>query len=192
MPEPFHPHTAPRLLQPFRGACCHNGCMRTHERDAEFREFYSAHVARLRRLALMMVGDRSRADDLAHDALLRCYVSWHRIRGDDPAPYVTRTLVNLCRNAHRRRAVEIRKAPPPPPDVVDRSDRVDEALRVAAALSVLSPVRRAVVLLRFYDDMSESDIAMVLDRPLNTVKSDLRRALERLRPVLEENTKEPR
>lgn len=166
--------------------------MRTQERDAEFRDFYSAHVGRLRRLALMMVGDASRADDLAHDALLRCYVSWHRIRGDDPAPYVTRTLVNLCRNAQRRRSVEIRKTPRPPADVVDRSDRVDEALRVAAALSVLSPIRRAVVLLRFYDDLPESEIAAILDRPLNTIKSDLRRALEKLRPVLDDTMKESR
>ena len=166
--------------------------MRTQERDAEFRDFYSAHAGRLRRLALMMVGDQSRADDLAHDALLRCYVSWPRIRGDDPGPYVTRALVNLCRNAHRRRAVELRKPQRPPADVVDRSSHVDEALRVAAALSVLSPIRRAVVLLRFYDDMAESEIAAVLDRPLNTIKSDLRRALERLRPLLEESTKESR
>lgn len=166
--------------------------MRTTERDAEFRDFYSAHVGRLRRLALMMVGDEARADDLAHDALLRCYVSWHRIRGDDPGPYVTRTLVNLCRNTYRRRALELRKPPPPPADVVDRSDRVDEALRVAAALWVLSPIRRAVVLLRFYDDLPENEIAAVLDRPLNTIKSDLRRALEKLRPVLDETTKESR
>lgn len=166
--------------------------MRTQERDAEFRDFYSAHVGRLRRLALMMVGDRSRADELAHDALLRAYVSWHRIHRDDPGPYVTRTLVNLCRNVRRHRAVELRKAPSPPADVVDRSGGVDEALRVAAALSVLSPIRRAVVLLRFYDDLPESEIAAVLDRPLNTIKSDLRRALEKLRPVLDDTTKEPR
>lgn len=166
--------------------------MRTHERDSEFRDFYADNVGRLRRLALMMVGDASRADDLAQDALLRSYVSWHRIRGDDPGPYVTRTLVNLCRNLHRRRALELRKGPPPPTDVVDRSGGVDEALRVAAALSVLSPVRRAVVLLRFYDDMPEREIAEVLDRPLNTIKSDLRRALEKLRPLLDETSKETR
>lgn len=160
--------------------------MRTRDRDAEFREFYMFEAPRLRRLAVMLTGDADRAADLAQDALVRTYVAWTRIRRDDPAPYAKRTLVNLCRNAHRRRMVELRKAPAHPPDVVDRGDDVEEAMRVAAALSVLSPIRRAVVLLRFYEDMKESEIARTLDRPLNTVKSDLRRALEKLRPMLED------
>ncbi|HEY7873765.1 MAG TPA: sigma-70 family RNA polymerase sigma factor [Actinomycetota bacterium] len=158
--------------------------MRTRNRDAEFRDFYTVEAPRLRRLAVMLTGDVDRASDLAQDALVKTYVAWSRIRRDDPAPYAKRTLVNLCRNAHRRRMVEIRKAPPAPRDVVDRGDNVEEAMRVAAALSVLSPVRRAVVLLRFYEDMKEADIARMLDRPLNTVKSDLKRALEKLRPML--------
>ena len=88
--------------------------------------------------------------------------------------------------------LELRKAPTPPRDVADLGGRVDEALRVATALSVLSPIRRAVVLLRFYEDMPEAEIARLLDRPLNTIKSDLRRALERLRPVLDDNIRESR
>ena len=160
--------------------------MRTHDRDSEFRDFYMYEAPRLRRLAVMLTGDTHRAADLAQDALLKTYTAWSRIRGDDPAPYAKRILVNLCRNAHRRRMVELRKTPTPPRDVVDRGDHIEEAMRVAAALSVLSPIRRAVVLLRFYDDMKESEIARTLDRPLNTVKSDLKRALERLRPVLDD------
>jgi RNA polymerase sigma-70 factor (sigma-E family) len=166
--------------------------MRTRDRDAEFRDFYLAEATRLRRLALMLTGDVDRAADLAQDALVKTYVAWSRIRNDDPAPYAKRTLVNLCRNAHRRKMVELRKASPPPSDVVDRGDNVEDALRVAAALSALSPIRRAVVLLRFYEDMKESEIARVLDRPLNTVKSDLKRALERLRPMLDDEVRETR
>ena len=160
--------------------------MRTPERDAEFRDFYMHEAPRLRRLAVMLTGDLDSASDLAQDALVKTYVAWSRIRAEDPAPYAKRTLVNLCRNAHRRKMVELRKAPAPPRDVVDRGDRIEEAMRVAAALSILSPIHRAVVLLRFYEDMKESEIALTLDRPLNTVKSDLRRALERLRPMLDE------
>jgi RNA polymerase sigma-70 factor (sigma-E family) len=160
--------------------------MRTRERDAEFREFYVHEAPRLRRLALMLTGNADAAAELAQDALVRTYVAWSRIRRDDPGPYARRTLVNLCRNAHRRRLVERRKSVAAPADVVDRAADVDEAMRVAAALSVLSPIRRAVVLLRFYEDMKESEIARTLDRPLNTVKSDLRRALEKLRPMLED------
>jgi DNA-directed RNA polymerase specialized sigma24 family protein len=125
------------------------GDMRTRDRDAEFKEFYLYEAPRLRRLALMLTGDRDGASDLAHDALVKTYVAWARIRGDDPAPYAKRVLVNLCRNAHRRRMVEVRKAPKAPSDVVDGGDHVEDAMRVAAALSVLSPIRRAVVLLRF-------------------------------------------
>jgi RNA polymerase sigma-70 factor (sigma-E family) len=164
--------------------------MRTRERDAEFRDFYMHEAPRLRRLAVMLTGDLDRASDLTQDALVKTYVAWSRIRGDDPAPYAKRTLVNLCRNAHRRRMVELRKAPDPVRDVVDRTGNVEEAMRVAAALSVLSPIRRAVVLLRFYDDMKEADIARTLDRPLNTVKSDLKRALEKLRPMLDDDVRE--
>ena len=166
--------------------------MRISERDSDFKAFYMAEAPRLRRLAVMMLGDREQAAELAQDALLRTYRSWGRIRREDPAPYATQTLVNLCRNARRRRLLEMRKAPPSPSDVVDNRRDVEEALRVATALSVLSPVRRAVVLLRFYDDMTEQEIARVLDRPLNTIKSDLRRALDKLRPVLEEDVKEKR
>jgi RNA polymerase sigma-70 factor (ECF subfamily) len=57
---------------------------------------------------------------------------------------------------------------------------------VAEALKVLSPIRKATIVLRFYEDMPEAQIAEVLDRPLNTVKSDIRRALQALRPLLEE------
>lgn len=166
--------------------------MRIEERDREFREFYKREAPRLRRLALMLLGDAARAGDIAQDALVKMYVGWGRIRNDDPAPYARRVVVNLCRNAHRRRMLELRKNPPPAVDVVDRDGHIEEALRVATALSVLSPIRRAVVLLRFYEDMTEAEIARVLERPLNTVKSDLRRALERLRPLLDENAKESR
>jgi RNA polymerase sigma-70 factor (sigma-E family) len=166
--------------------------MRTRDRDSEFKDFYMREAPRLRRLGIMLTGNVEGGSDLAQDALVKTYVAWTRIRNDDPAPYAKQTLVNLCRSAHRRRMLELRKAPTPPRDVADVGGRVDEALRVATALSVLSPIRRAVVLLRFYEDMPEAEIARLLDRPLNTIKSDLRRALERLRPVLDDNIRESR
>src|SRR3712207_1783487 len=98
--------------------------MRTRDRDAEFREFYLYEAPRLRRLAVMLTGDVDAAPDLAQEALVKTYVAWNRIRRDDPAPYAKRTLVNLCRNAHRRRMVELRKSPAPLPDVVDGRDGI--------------------------------------------------------------------
>ena len=158
--------------------------MTDRDRDTGFRTFYFAEVPRLRRIAVLMTGDPERASELVHDALLRAYRRWPRI--DDPGPYVRRALVNLCRNEYRRRALERTKREAPTSSVPGVDAQVTETLRVAAALKVLSPIRRATIVLRFYEDMTETEIANVLDRPLNTVKSDLRRALDRLRPVLQE------
>jgi RNA polymerase sigma-70 factor (sigma-E family) len=158
--------------------------MRLAQRDSDFRAFYISQSARLERIALLMTGNPDVAADLAQEALIKTYRAWGRIRGDDPGPYVRQALVNLCRNHHRRRVLEIRKATPAP----DRSTDPDviETLRVAEALSSLPPLRRAVMVLRYYEDMTEAEVARVLDRPLNTVKSDIRRSLERLRPLLSE------
>ena len=160
--------------------------MRTADRDREFRSFYIGEAPRLERLALMLTGDPERSADLAQDALLKAYRSWGRIRDDDPGPYVRKILVNLVRNQHRRSLLERRKREAPILVAGSHDRQVDEALTIAAALSVLSPVKRAAILLRFYEDMPEADIAQTLDRPLNTVKSDIRRALEKLRPLLQE------
>ena len=163
---------------------------RSRDRDTEFKDFYFAQAGKLKRLAILMTGDPDRAEDLTHDALLRTYKAWGRIRRDDPGPYVRQALVNGCRNHLRRRALELRKGPAPAGDHPDASPSLVEALRVSAALSTLSPVRRAAIVLRFYEDLPEAQIARILDRPLNTIKSDIRRALAELRPVLDESIKE--
>ena len=165
--------------------------MRTEDRDSEFRSFYFAEVPRLRRIAILMTGDPERASDLVHDALLKAYRRWRHIRNADAAPYVRQALVNACRNDVRRRVLERRhrtEAAPPEPG---HDSGINEALRVADALKVLSPIRRATIVLRFYEDLPEAEIATILDRPINTVKSDIRRALERLRPVLQEGAATP-
>ena len=163
--------------------------MRLTERDSEFKLFFLAQQPRLERIALLMTGNPEVAADLAQEALLKTYRSWRRIRREDPGPYARQALVNLCRNHHRRRAVELRKPPPPLASTTDPD--IAEALRVAAALATLPPLRRAVMVLRYYEDMTEIEVARVLDRPLNTVKSDIRRSLERLRPLLAEGAKTP-
>ena len=160
------------------------GEMGASERDADFKAFYESELRRVRKLALLLVGDRELAADLAQEAFLRTFRSWNRIRKRDPGPYVRRALVNLCKNSHRRNAVESRQRPLT--REAHATSDVEETLRVARALESLPPLRRAVILLRFYEDMTDAQIARVLDRPLGSVKSDIRRGLQQLKPFLGE------
>ena len=162
--------------------------MRTQGKDVEFRAFYESEGRRVRELAVFLVGDRQLAADLAQEAFLRTYRAWNRIRKSDPGPYVRRALVNLCKNSHRRRAIEKKHwgAAPSGGATLSPAASIDERLTVTDALQSLPPMRRAAVLLRYYEDLTDEQIAVVLDRPLGTVKSDIRRSLEQLRPLLDE------
>lgn len=162
----------------------------TTSRDQEFHDFFAAESERLQRFATLLVGDATEGADLAQEALVRVYKRWERIREDSPAPYARKIVLNLVRSAHRARKVRALK--PLPSWASERrpspgpGEQVPEWIRVTRALNELSPVRRATVLLRFYEDMSERQISTLLDRPLGTVKSDLSRALRQLRPLLDE------
>lgn len=160
--------------------------MRLSQRDDEFRAFFFAQSPRLKGIALLMTGDRARAEELAQEALLRAYRAWPRIRRKDPGPYVRATLVNLCRNEYRRRLLERKHPSEEIGPATGHDATVAEAMRLADALRALPPIRKAVIVLRYYEDLPEAEIARILDRPLNTIKSDIRRSLETLRPLLKE------
>jgi RNA polymerase sigma-70 factor (sigma-E family) len=163
--------------------------MDTSSRDREFHAFFSAEGESLRRIGVWLTGDAEKGADLAQEALARTYRHWGRIRSEDPGPYARRTLVNLVRSAHRRSVIERRYQESQVKEraiVESSSGRVDEFLRVSRALKTLPPIRRAAIVLRFYEDMSEAEIARILDRPVGTVKSDIHRGLAKLRPLLEE------
>ena len=167
--------------------------MRTGTRDQEFRDFFLAESDKLQRFATLLTGDPGEAADLAQEALVRVYKHWGRIKGDNPSPYARRIVLNLIRSAHRHKKVrELRPLYPTEEVTESHSGRVDDWIRLSEALKTLSPVRRATVVLRFYEDMSEHQIADALDRPLGTVKSDLHRALKQLRPLLYETAGELR
>ena len=159
-------------------------------RDEEFRSFFAAESDRLRRLGIFLTGDADQAADLAQEALARTYRHWRRIAGGDPGPYARRILVNLIRSRHRRTLLQRRHGELALDPVTHDNPRVEEWLRVTEALKKLPPLRRAAIVLRFYEDMSEADIAAVLERPVGTVKSDIHRGLKALRPMLEENERE--
>ena len=154
--------------------------------DEAFVAFFAAESDRLQRFATFLCGDPDVAADLAQEALARAYAAWPRLDGRDPAAYVRRILVNVLRDRKRRERVRrdrFKRSPVPVETVADSSGV--ERLALMEALSILSPTRRAVVILRFYEDMSEERIAEILERPAGTVRSDLHRALKALRPLLQ-------
>ena len=159
----------------------------TKGRDAAFHSFFEAESTNLQRFATFMCGDPDLAADLTQEALVRAYKRWLLIRADEAPAYVRRSIVNLVRDRHRRNVVGTAKSPShaTPSSEPARTGQVDDWIVVTDSLRRLSPMRRATVVLRFYEDMSEHEIAETLNRPLGTVKSDLHRALRELRELME-------
>ena len=160
------------------------------DREQEFRAFFETQSDALRRLGTFLTGDPEQGAEFAQEALVRVYRHWGRIREQDPGPYARRVLVNLVRSAHRRRLVERKYLTDVDQVAPSENRQVDDWLRLSAALKTLPPMRRAAIVLRFYEDMPEADIARVLDRPLGTIKSDIHRGLAKLRPLLDEAERE--
>jgi len=157
-----------------------NGGDRVVERP-EFSAFVAARSPALLRTARLLTGDWASAEDLLQDTLATCWRRWSRIESN-PEPYVRRVMVNayLARSRrfwNRERATDV--LPDTPVD--DRSDQVAVAHEVEAALRGLPGRQRAVVVLRFFDDLSEKETARALGVSVGTVKSQTSRALARLR-----------
>jgi RNA polymerase sigma-70 factor (sigma-E family) len=154
------------------------------DRGAEFESFASAHAASLIRLSYLLCGDRGRAEDAAQEALERVYLRWTRL--DDPLPYARTVVLNVTRDRWRRvgrhEMSGVRDR-----DVAAASDGIrvvedrDQLLRV---LRTMPYGQRAVIVLRFWQDLSERDTATALGISVGTVKSQTSRALERLRGSL--------
>jgi RNA polymerase sigma-70 factor (sigma-E family) len=153
--------------------------------DTEYTAFVAARWAPLVRTSVLLGCSRAEAEDLVQTALVRCYTSWPRVRSAaDVDAYVHRILVNCLAKSRRRRWWGER--PTDAGVIADhgRSDDVadDAAVRhaVGTALARLSREHRTVVVLRFFADLSERQVADVLGVPPGTVKSRTARALDRL------------
>ena len=153
--------------------------------DAAYVEFVHARSRALLRTAVLLTnGDRARAEDLVQTALTRAYVSWRRLREPAAAEaYVRRILVNAAINEgrRRRRRPEVLLDSVPENAATGEGDRLSVRLGLWSELSALSPQQRAVLVLRYYEDMSEAEIAMTLGCAPGTVKSHAARGLETLR-----------
>ena len=139
--------------------------------------------AGLVRLAFGLTGDRWLAEDLAQTALASAYASWWRVRrADDPDAYVRRILINASKSRFRRHRVsEQPAASAPEMAVADPAVTVDERSALLAALQELPQRQRAVVVLRYWEDLTDAQTGALLGCSASTVRSQAARALAKLR-----------
>ncbi|WP_141584019.1 SigE family RNA polymerase sigma factor [Actinomadura sp. WMMA1423] len=151
---------------------------------------YSAYVAerspRLLRTAYLLCRDQALAEDLLQTALVKAWRCWRRIEGD-PDPYVYRILVNTNATWRRRRwrGEDVRDVP----EIAapgDATSAADNRAMLWAALGRLPPRQRAVLVLRYFEDLTESRVAEIMGCSTGTVKSQTSKALAKLRidPVI--------
>jgi RNA polymerase sigma-70 factor (sigma-E family) len=155
-------------------------------RDEEFTAFVTGHSDRLHRYGYVLTGSSAEAEELVQETLVKVYLAWERVSGEgSPLGYtrsaMARTHISRWRSWTRRRVLEDRvvldRSSPSPSWETEATDR-DVMWR---ALAELPPRQRAVVVLRFYEDLAERDIAEALGCTVGTVKSQLSRALSTLR-----------
>ena len=146
--------------------------------EPRFEDVYRSHYARMVAVARLMVGDLTLAEEVVQDGFVQLYRNWSAV--DYPVTYVRIAVVNGCRSHGRKRAVERRyRAPEREPIVVDTT-----AIAVRDALHLLSPRQRAAVVLRYFEDLPEREIAEALGCRPGTVKSLLARSMTKLKGSL--------
>ena len=158
------------------------------ERDADFAAYVQARQRRLVRFAYLLTGDAHEAEDLVQSALLKVYRRWHAVHGS-PDAYVRRAIVNEHNSSWRRPARRREVAdsdlvsftnPAARPDAHD-----DHELR--GRIAALPKQQRAVIVLRYFEDLTEAQTAEVLGCSVGTVKSHTSRALAALRVTMKES-----
>lgn len=159
----------------------------TRGEDASFAAVFNEHHRRAVRLAYLLTGDHHQAEDVVAEAMTKVYLQWRKGRVDDVGPYLRRAVANQANSRLRRRYLERREASRRTGD--DRGiRRVDddaaERDAVWQAIQQLPDRQRQVVVLRYYEDLSEADTADVLGISAGTVKSSLSRGLKRLEELL--------
>ena len=161
--------------------------MRAESQD-EVRAFVAARGPALYRSAFLLVGNAAEAEDLVQATLVRVIAAWDRIRRRDaPEVYARRIMVNLAASRWRRlRAyASLTRLTTPTGDEPDPADAAVLRAAMWTAIQSLPVKMRAVVVLRYYEDLSELEIAAVLGCSAGTVKSQSSKALARLRARLE-------
>jgi RNA polymerase sigma-70 factor (sigma-E family) len=153
------------------------------ESDEEFRDFMHGRWPAMVRLAYGLTGDLGHAEDVAQAAFARAYASWSRVaRTGDPDAYVRKIVINenLSRFRKRRVVEDLVGAVPEGPGQ-STADAIGDSEALLRALRKLGPRQRAVIVLRYWMDMSEAETAAALNCSVGTVKSQASRALAALR-----------
>lgn len=160
---------------------------RTAQRD-EILALYEAHHADLVRFASFVAPEPAMAEDLVHEAFIKFYGARNRVT--DPtkvAAYLRTTVLNLARGRARHLGVVRRNRPEPQPDAASAEHnalRADTQDRVVAALHHLSERQRACLVLRHYEDRTESEIAAILGISIGSVRTHVHRGMESLTRLL--------
>lgn len=135
----------------------------------------------LLRTAVLLTGDQHRAEDLVQDALTKVALRWRRLRDQGPEAYARRIIVRDNISSWRRRRREVLTDRPPRVAARDHAAATERRLLLDEALAGLTPRQRAVVVLRYYDDLTERATADLLGVSVGTVKSQTHLALAKLR-----------
>ena len=160
----------------------------------DFRTYVVGRSPALLRTAYLLTGSRADAEDLLQTALAKTYLSWDRIRDREALDgYVRRVMVNTQTSWWRRRKVDEQPVDVLPERGGGRDDAADRDLHDAlwTALAELPTRQRAMVVLRYYEDLSEAETARVMGVSVGTVKSTTSRALVRLRESAQLRTGRP-
>ncbi|MFD1825734.1 MULTISPECIES: SigE family RNA polymerase sigma factor [Mumia] len=160
--------------------------MTPQERDA-FEAFVTARWTPMFRLAHALTGNRDDAEDVVQSAFAKAFTAWQRVRAaDSPDAYVRRMIVNEVRDGWRRRWRHVERSVPDVPERASggHDDAVATSDIVWRCLQRLPAKQRAVVVLRYFEDLSEREVAAVLKIPPGTVKSRTSAAMRMLRTEL--------
>jgi RNA polymerase sigma-70 factor (sigma-E family) len=165
--------------------------LREDRSKREFERFVAGAVDELLRTGYLVAWDLAEAEDLVQESLLKVARRWPRVRAmDHPVAYARRILVNLALDGAERRSRHRRELDGQP--VQERADeassrdlgRIDTQSELHAALATLPPRQRAVLVLRYFVDLPEAEVAATLGCSIGTVKSTASRGLARLEQEL--------
>jgi RNA polymerase sigma-70 factor (sigma-E family) len=169
-----------------------SGAVVEWDADRAVTAIYSEHYRSLVRLAAFLVRDNATAEEVVQDSFVAMHGAWRRLRDTDKAlSYLRQSVVNRSRSVLRHRMVVDKNTPKPPPDMPSAEHGAIIQLERSAVVSALRGLperQREALVLRYYGDLSEAQIASVMGISRGAVKSHTARAMAALRTVLERDS----